>query len=421
MSKIVIVRDIQVGSLDNLVVMAGPCAVESKDQLMRIAGEVKEAGADFLRGGAYKPRTSGGEWKGLQEKGLEILSEASSQFDIPVITEILDPRHIPLFLQYGVGIFQIGARSAQVQVLLEDLGKEQVPVLYKNGMNTSHKEWMGGLKHITEARGGSDNILLCMRGRNVGTEIGRNSLDLVSMAHYARRHELPLIVDPSHAAGQRNLVYDVAISSVAAGADGLLIETHNDPMIARTDGAQSILPAELRLIVEHARDERARYQGRSAAREKFMRNVQMPAWVTVYFKKDQLEKIQPFLNGQAVKQYLPHNNPSTTDIMESRMRHERVGELLNRGYALGQLHRLYKEYPEIMAINVSIKGMPKVRLSPYEAQAIHDRGGRTSEDAGQFTRRIDMRHAYVDSVRNAFFTWEPLESVPLVLYQKIKG
>ena len=98
MSKIVIVRDIQVGSLDNLVVMAGPCAVESKDQLMRIAGEVKEAGADFLRGGAYKPRTSGGEWKGLQEKGLEILSEASSQFDIPVITEILDPRHIPLFL-----------------------------------------------------------------------------------------------------------------------------------------------------------------------------------------------------------------------------------------------------------------------------------------------------------------------------------
>ena len=174
-------------------------------------------------------------------------------------------------------------------------------------------------------------------------------------------------------------------------------------------------------VVKHAREERARYQERSTERDKYLKNAQMPQWVTVYFKRDQLEKIQPLLNGQSVKPYVPHINPSTTDVLESRMRHERIGVLLNQGFALGQLHNLYLDFPDIKAVNVTIKGQPKVRISPYEAQAIHERGGRTTEDTGQFVTRIDMRHAYIDSVRNAFFTWPGGDLHPLVLYQKIKG
>ena len=423
MSRIVEVAGIPIGSPDRLVVLAGPCSVESKDQLFRIAEESKEAGADGLRGGAYKPRTTGGEWQGLQEEGLEFLALAKEQFGLPIITEILDSRHIALFKQYGVDIFQIGARSAQVQILLQELGVAQVPVLYKNGMNTTHKEWMGGLKHITEARGSMENIILCMRGRNVGTEIGRNSLDLVSMVHYAIRPGLPLIVDPSHASGLREYVYDVALTAVAAGAHGLLIETHHDPVIAMTDGAQSILPKELALIIKHARMEHALYIQRQAERREYMQSVELPEWVRLYFKQADLGRVQPHIKDQEVKPYVPHLETST-DILVTRVRVGKLSTLLKEGFAIGRMRHLYKELPHVQVVDIKIKAQDTIRLSPYEAEAVHERGGKTTLDTGSFKRRINMRHAYADTPRNAFFNWEvnaEVPKIPLVLYEQLKG
>lgn len=414
---IVEVAGIPIGSLDKLVIMAGPCAVESRDQVFRIAESVKGAGADFLRGGAFKPRTRGREWEGLQERGLDYLAQASEQFEIPVVTEILSENDIGMFQKYGVALFQIGARNAQNQTLLNAVSKAGVPALLKNGMNTSDKEWMGSASRFLP-----ENLVLCMRGRNYDTEIGRNALDLIALAHYRQEGKHPIVVDPSHSSGKRNLVYDVSIGAVAAGAHGLIIETHDDPMIARTDGAQSVTPKQLAMIVKDARAEHARYVESADRRQAFM-DVTIPEWATIYMKQPQLEALAGFLAGQEVKPYVPHRG-TNTDVVVSRVSMGKLGKMRKAGFAIGRLHHLHGELPHVEAVNIKITGHDTIRLSPYQADAIHARGGTTSLDRGQFTHRYDMLHGYGDTVRKAFQTWEHLEAlprIPLVLYRPLKG
>ncbi len=397
MPKTVSIGDVEIGGKD-LVVMAGPCAVESQDQLFRIAEKVKEAGADFLRGGGYKPRTRGGDWEGLKEQGLEILARAKERFGLRIVTEILDKAHIPLFQQYGVDLYQVGARNTQNQTLVNELGKVVVPVLLKNGMNTSMKEWLGAAKRVP-----AEYCILCMRGKNVDTDVARNSADLVTLAHLVQDVDYPIIFDPSHSTGRRDLVYRVSIAAVATGANGLLIETHHDPENAITDGQESILPGELAVLVKHALEERARYLDRISQYKRHMQRVQLPIYVTIYFREADLARIKELLGDINVKPY-----KENTGLLEAKIRDGHLGKLPRSGYAVGKLFNMARKGEDAAyGISLQEEGESKMLISPFSAEAVRARGGKTVLDRGQFAKRIEFSNAYPgDRVRDAFSTYQ---------------
>jgi 3-deoxy-7-phosphoheptulonate synthase len=223
-----------------LAIIAGPCSVESKEQICSIAQEVKRSGAMFLRGGAFKPRTSPYSFQGLESEGIEFLKLAREATGLPIVTEIMSPRLVGHF-DRDVDIIQIGARNMQNFDLLKEVGKTKKPILLKRGLSSTIEEWLMSAEYIMA--GGNPNVILCERGIRTFETYTRNTLDISAVPAIKTLSHLPVIIDPSHATGSSRMVEPLAKAAIAAGADGIIIEVHNDPSHALCDGPQSITPA----------------------------------------------------------------------------------------------------------------------------------------------------------------------------------
>lgn len=219
------------------IIMAGPCAIESYDQLLETAKFIKKQGANILRGGAYKPRTSPNSFQGLKEEGLEILKAVKEESELPVITELMDARDLDKLYEV-TDIIQIGSRNMQNFTLLSEVGKQDKPVMLKRGISSTITEWIGAAEYI--AIGGNSNIIMCERGIRTYNDYTRNTLDIAAVPIIKKETNLPVIVDPSHATGVRYLVKPMSIASLAAGADGIMVEVHPNPGEALSDGPQSL-------------------------------------------------------------------------------------------------------------------------------------------------------------------------------------
>ena len=234
---VVEVGDVKIGG-GNFVMIAGPCSVESEEQIVAVAQAVKASGANILRGGAFKPRTSPYDFQGLKATGIELLKTARAATGLPIVTEIMGVEHLPLF--EDVDIIQVGARNMQNFDLLRELGKLRKPILLKRGLASTLKELLMSAEYIMA--GGNEQVILCERGIRTFDDYTRNTLDLAAVPMLKELTHLPVIVDPSPATGIARLVEPMALAATACGADGLIIEVHNDPMHALCDGAQSLRP-----------------------------------------------------------------------------------------------------------------------------------------------------------------------------------
>jgi len=250
MDTVITVADRRIGA-DKLTIMAGPCSVESEEQIISIAKDVKNSGATFLRGGAFKPRTSPYSFQGMKEEGLILLAAAKKETGLPIVTEIMDANHLDLFEKYGVDIIQVGARNMQNFELLKELGHVNKPILLKRGLANTLEEFLMSAEYIMA--GGNENIILCERGIRTYETYTRNTLDISAIPALKNMSHLPVIIDPSHAAGISWMVEPLAKAGIAAGADGLMIEVHNQPTKALSDGAQSITPAAFDVLITKLR------------------------------------------------------------------------------------------------------------------------------------------------------------------------
>ncbi|MBQ6998203.1 MAG: 3-deoxy-7-phosphoheptulonate synthase [Clostridia bacterium] len=235
--SVIDVSGVKIGG-GNFCTMAGPCSVESREQIIEIAKSVKASGASLLRGGAFKPRTSPYDFQGMRAEGIELLLEAKKETGLPIVTEIMNANHLPLFEE--VDMIQVGARNMQNFELLKELGKTKKPILLKRGLANTIKEFLMSAEYIMSE--GNTNIVLCERGVRTFETYTRNTLDLSAVPVLRELTHLPVIIDPSHATGVAKYVKPMAMAAAACGADGLMIEVHNDPMHALCDGAQSITP-----------------------------------------------------------------------------------------------------------------------------------------------------------------------------------
>ena len=242
---VVEVGDVKIGS-GNFCMIAGPCSVESEEQIVAVAKAVKASGANMLRGGAYKPRTSPYDFQGLKGSGIELLKIARRETGLPIVTEIMSVSALPQF--EDVDVIQVGARNMQNFDLLRELGKLRKPILIKRGLANTLKELLMSAEHIMA--GGNEQVILCERGIRTFDDYTRNTLDLAAVPMLRELTHLPIIVDPSHATGIARLVPPMALAAAACGADGLIIEVHNDPMHALCDGAQSLRPEEYDALVK---------------------------------------------------------------------------------------------------------------------------------------------------------------------------
>lgn len=238
--------DVKIGG-KKPVIMAGPCAVESEEQILETARAVKAAGAEILRGGAFKPRTSPYSFQGLGEEGLKLLAKAREETGLKVVTELMDIQYLDIVAEY-TDIFQIGARNMQNYPLLSAVGKASKPVLLKRGMSATIKEWLLAAEYIMSE--GNKEVILCERGIRTFGERTRNTLDLSSVPLVQKISHLPVIVDPSHGTGKWDLVIPMARAGIAAGADGLIIEVHPNPGEALSDGQQSLKPENFKMLME---------------------------------------------------------------------------------------------------------------------------------------------------------------------------
>jgi len=234
-----------------VVIVGGPCAIESREQAFAVAEGIRAAGAHLFRGGAYKPRTSPYSFQGLGEDGLKILAEVRERFGLSIITEAIDNESLDLVEQYA-DVIQIGARNMQNFSLLKRAGRARKPVLLKRGMSATLDEFLMAAEYVMSE--GNYNVILCERGVRTFSDHTRNTLDLSVVPAVQRRSHLPIVVDPSHGTGRRNKVLPLSRAAVAVGADGLLVEVHHDPDRALSDGPQSILPAEFGQLIREARD-----------------------------------------------------------------------------------------------------------------------------------------------------------------------
>ena len=237
--------EIEIGGR-NVVMMAGPCTVESAEQIMTIAGIMKENGIKVLRGGAFKPRTSPYSFQGMGEEGLRVLRDAADKYGLIVVSEIMNQTQIPMFLEH-VDILQVGARNMQNFDLLKELAKVRRPVLLKRGPSATIEEWLLSAEYIMT--GGNRDVILCERGIRTFENYTRNTLDISAIPVIKKLSHLPIVADPSHGTGRRDKVAPMARAAVAAGADGLLIEVHHSPESALCDGAQSLYPAQFRELM----------------------------------------------------------------------------------------------------------------------------------------------------------------------------
>lgn len=238
-------------------VFAGPCSVESEEQILMVAEAVKKAGASFLRGGAFKPRTSPYSFQGMEAEGLKLLLEAKRQTGLPIVTEIMSEKHLDLFAD--VDIIQLGARNMQNFMLLKELGRSRKPVLMKRGLSATIEEFLMAAEYIYA--GGNENVILCERGIRTFEPMIRNNLDVSAVPLVKTHSHLPIMIDPSHAAGRRDMVAPLSRAAIAIGADGLMIEVHNDPKRALCDGAQSLDMDQFAQTMEDIR-KRVAFEGR---------------------------------------------------------------------------------------------------------------------------------------------------------------
>lgn len=247
--SIIDVGGVKIGG-SHIAVMAGPCAVESKEQLLEAAQAVKASGAQFLRGGAFKPRTSPYEFQGLAEKGLEMMAEVGQQVGLKVVTEIVDVNAVELHCQYS-DVLQVGARNMQNFQLLKVVGKAKKPVLLKRGLSATISEWLNAAEYIMSE--GNYQVILCERGVRTFETYTRNTLDLSAVVAVRELSHLPIIVDPSHGTGRWSMVRPMARAAIAAGADGLMIEVHPNPQVALCDGNQSLTPTNFATVMNEVR------------------------------------------------------------------------------------------------------------------------------------------------------------------------
>ncbi len=252
-NTVIQIQDVEIGGRE-VIVAAGPCAAESREQVMTIAKAVKEYGAKVLRGGAFKPRTSPYSFQGLGETGLKYLREAGDRYGLIVVTEVVDISQISLVNRYA-DILQVGARNMQNFMLLKELGKIRKPVFLKRGMSATIKEWLMASEYVLT--GGNRDVILCERGIRTFENYTRNTLDISAVPVIKKLSHLPIFTDPSHGTGIRSKVIPMARASIAAGADGIIVEVHHDPDNAMSDGAQSLYPhqfdemmKELRIIAK---------------------------------------------------------------------------------------------------------------------------------------------------------------------------
>ncbi len=249
---VVSVGDVKIGG-GNFVLIAGPCSVESEKQIVGIAKEVKASGASLLRGGAFKPRTSPYDFQGLKGEGIELLKAARQETGLPIVTEIMNLKDLPLF--EDIDVLQVGARNMQNFDLLKELGTLNKPILLKRGLANTLKELLMSAEYIMAS--GNEQVILCERGIRTYSDYLRNTLDLAAVPMLHELSHLPVIVDPSHATGIARMVTPMSLAAAACGADGLIIEVHNDPSHALCDGAQSLTPAVFDELAKKVRSVRA--------------------------------------------------------------------------------------------------------------------------------------------------------------------
>jgi 3-deoxy-7-phosphoheptulonate synthase len=243
---IVQVGDVSIGA-EKVAVIAGPCSVESREQMLEVARSVKASGAAMIRGGAFKPRTLPYSFQGLGVEGLKILAEAREETGLPVVTEVMSPEDVGIVEEYA-DVLQIGARNVQNYPLLKRVGEASKPVLLKRGLSSTVEEWLSAAEYVLA--GGNEEVILCERGIRTYQKLTRFTLDLTVVPLLKEVSPLPVVVDPSHGTGVRSLVSPMAKAAVAAGADGLLIEVHPNPEEAKSDGAQSLRPKEFRELMK---------------------------------------------------------------------------------------------------------------------------------------------------------------------------
>ena len=243
------IKNVAIGG-NEVVMMAGPCSVESEDQIFTVAEIVAESGAKILRGGAFKPRTSPYSFQGLGEEGLKLLRKAADKYKLLVITEVMESSQIKLIEEY-TDIFQVGARNMQNFSLLRDLGKASKPIMLKRGLAASVEDWLMSAEYILS--NGNREVMLCERGIRTFETYTRNTFDLSAIPVVHKRSHLPVIADPSHATGLRDKVLPMARAAVAAGADGLMVEVHNDPEKALSDGPQALLPEQFAELMQQVK------------------------------------------------------------------------------------------------------------------------------------------------------------------------
>lgn len=235
------------------IIIAGPCAVESQEQILEIAKELKELGVDFLRGGCYKPRTNPNSFQGLEEKGLEYIIEAKRITNLPIVVELTSEKYLDKYIK-DIDIIQVGARNMQNFELLKELGKTNKPILLKRGLCATYKEWKGAIEYILQ--GGNNKIILCERGiRTFETET-RNTLDLQAVPIMKEKTKLPIIIDPSHSAGRKDIIQTMCKGAFAVGADGIIVEVHNNPSQSLCDKEQALSIGEFKNIMESLKNER---------------------------------------------------------------------------------------------------------------------------------------------------------------------
>ena len=247
LDSVIDVDGIKGGGKEKIVVIGGPCSVEGEESVMRIAKAVKEAGGCMLRGGAYKPRTSPYSFQGMGLEGLKCMYKAKQAYNMPIVSELMSEKKLDEFEEY-VDLIQVGARNMQNFDLLKALGKSKKPVLLKRGLANTMEEWIMAAEYIMA--GGNENVIMCERGIRTFETYTRNTLDLSVIPIIKSKTHLPIIIDPSHATGDRKLVESMSLAAIAAGADGLIIEVHDNPECAWSDGAQSVTPDAFKTLIE---------------------------------------------------------------------------------------------------------------------------------------------------------------------------
>ncbi len=246
---VVDVRGSKIGG-GNIGVISGPCAVENENQMMTVGEAVKKAGANFLRAGAFKPRTSPYAYQGMGVDGLKLLRKVGESFGLPTVTEVMDTATVDVICEY-VDVLQIGTRNAQNFALLKAVGKTKLPVILKRGMSQTIEEWLMSAEYIMSE--GNKNVILCERGIRTFETATRNTLDIIAVPVVKEKSHLPIIVDPSHAAGKWQYVVPMALASIVSGADGIMVEVHHDPEKAVSDGAQSLKPKKFAEMMDEIR------------------------------------------------------------------------------------------------------------------------------------------------------------------------